>query len=325
MRRRLLIAGSASALAQASLARAQQAQTVPLIGFLHPGIPDPRAPTFVALADGLRDSGYIEGKNVKVEARWAMGKPEMLPQLARELVQLRAAVLVATARPSIEAARAATTVLPIIANDLESDPVASGFVTNLARPGGNLTGFFLDAPTLCGKWLQQIGEIVPNVKKIAVLWDSTTGKYQLDAMTAAAGTNSVDVSVMEFRDNAGLEKALDLGLRQGPQAVIQLGSPLTRQAGSRIAEILSSRRMPGMSQFRTFPDGGGLISYGPDLPDLYRRLGAYVSKVLQGARPGDLPIERPNKFELVVNLKTAKALQLTIPGTLLASADDVIE
>jgi putative ABC transport system substrate-binding protein len=325
MRRRLLIAGSASALAQATLAQAQQAQMIPLIGFLHPGIPEPKAPTFAALADGLRDSGYIEGKSVKVEARWAMGKPESLPQLARELVQLRAAVLVVTARPSIEAARAATTVLPIIANDLESDPVASGFVANLARPGGNLTGFFLDAPTLCGKWLQQIGEIVPHVKKIAVLWDSTTGKYQLDAMTAAARTNAIDISVMEFRDSAGLEKALDLGLRQGPQVVIQLGSPLTRQAGPRIAEILSSRRMPGMSQFRTFPDGGGLISYGPDLSDLYRRLGLYVSKVLQGARPGDLPIERPNKFELVVNLKTAKALQVTIPSTLLAGADDVIE
>ncbi|MGD9884300.1 MAG: ABC transporter substrate-binding protein [Reyranella sp.] len=277
------------------------------------------------MADGLRDFGFVEGKNVKVEARWALGKPEALPQLARELVQLGVAVLVATARPSIEAARAATTDLPIIATDLESDPVASGYVASLARPGGNLTGFFSDAPTLCGKWLQQIGEIIPDVKTIAVLWDSTTGPYQLDTMTVAAGVNSIRISVMEFRDSAGLGKALDLGLRGGPQAVIQLGSPLIRQASPRIAETLLRHRMPGMSQFRIFPDSGGLISYGPNLPDLYRRLGGYVSRVLHGARPGDLPIERPNKFELVINLKTAKALQLTIPGTLLATADDVIE
>ena len=325
MRRRLFIAGLASTVPHATPARAQQAQKVPVIGFLHPGFPDLGAPSYAALSDGLREVGYVEGKTVKIEARWGFGKPEALLQAARDLVQLRAAVLVATARPSIEAARAATSDLPIVANDLESDPVASGYVTNLARPGGNLTGFFLDAPTLCGKWLQQIGEIVPNVKKIAVLWDSTTGRYQLDAMTAAAATNSIDVAVMEFRDSAGLEEALDLGLGQGPQAVIQLGSPLTRQAGARIAEILSRRGLPGMSQFRTFPDGGGLISYGPDLVDLYRRLGVYVSKVLHGARPGDLPIERPHKFELVVNLKAAKALQVTIPGRLIAIADDVIE
>ena len=325
MRRRTFIAGLASTLAQSTLTHAQQAQKVPIIGFLHPGYPDTGSPAFDALRDGLREFGYVEGETVKLEARWARGKPETLPQLTRELIQLHAAILVAIARPSIEAARAATTDLPIVANDLESDPVSSGYVASLARPGGNLTGLFLDAPTLCGKWLQQISDIVPNVKKIAVLWDATTGTYQLDAITAAVKANSIDMSVMEFRDSTGLEEALDLGLKQGPQAVIQLGSPLIRQAGPRIAEIMLSRHMPGISQFRTFPDGGGLISYGPNLPDLYHRLGAYVSRVLQGARPADLPIERPVKFELVVNLNAAKSLQVTIPATLIANADDLIE
>ena len=324
-RRKFTALFAAASLSRTALARAQEAQKVPLIGFLHPGLPDSGSPVFDALREGLREVGYVEGKTVKLEARWARGKPEMLPQFTKELIQLCAAILVVTARPSIEAARAATTDLPILANDLESDPVASGYVQSLAHPGGNLTGMFLDAPTLCGKWLQQIGDIVPSVTKIGVLWDVTTGTYQLDAIKAAAKAKSIDVLVMEFRDSAGLETALESGLNQGPQVVIQLGSPLIRQAGPRVAEILSTHRVPGISQFRTFPDGGGLMSYGPDLIQLYRRTGPYISKILRGARPADLPIERPTKFELVVNLRAAKALGVTIPDSLLATADDTIE
>jgi putative ABC transport system substrate-binding protein len=163
------------------------------------------------------------------------------------------------------------------------------------------------------------------VKRIAVLWDATTGTYQLDAIRGAATAASIDLVVMEFRDNAGLDSALESGLSQGPQAVIQLGSPLIRQAGTRTAEILSARRIPGISQFRTFPDGGGLMSYGPDLIYLYRRIGPIVGKILHGARPADLPIERPTKFELVINMKAAKALGVKPPDSLLATADEVIE
>jgi putative ABC transport system substrate-binding protein len=277
------------------------------------------------LREGLREAGYVEGRTIRIEARWANGKPEVLPQLTQELIQLQAAILIAIARPSIEAARAATTSLPIVANDLESDPVASGYVASLAHPGGNLTGVFLDAPTLCGKWLQQLADIVPNMTKVAALWDATTGTYQLDAIRAAAEAKSIDLVVMEFRDDAGLEKAIALGLNQELHAVFLLGSPLIRQAGPRVAEILSARRMPGISPIRTFPDGGGLMSYGPDLSQLYRGVAPYVSKILHGARPADLPLERPTKFELVINLKTAKALGLTVPQTLLVAADEVIE
>jgi len=326
MKRRAFIAGLGGAAAWPVVARAQQPATaVPVVGFLHPGFPDSGSPIFDALRGRLREVGYVEGETVKIEARWARGKPDILPQLAQELVQLRAAVLVATARPSIEAARAATTKLPIVATDLESDPVASGYVTSLARPGGNLTGTFLDAPTLCGKWLQQIGEIVPNVTKIAVLWDATTGTYQLDAIKAAARGKLIEPLVMEFRDDAGLETALELGLNQGPQAVIQLGSPLIRQAGPRVAAILLTRHIPATSQFRTFPDGGGLMSFGPDLIQLYRGVGLHISKILHGTSPADLPIERPTRFELVINVKTANALGVTVPHSLLAAADEVIE
>lgn len=328
MRRRDVLALVGGAIAAPSVwpagARAQQ-QPVPVIGFLHPGFPDSAAPSFDSLRMGLRDAGLGGDDAIKIEVRWARGKPETLAQMAQELVQLRVAMLVVTARPSIEAARAATRELPIVANDLESDPVASGYVESLAHPGGNLTGAFLDAPSLCGKWLQQILDVVPGAKRIAVLWDTTTGNYQFNAIKAAAEARSIDIVVMEFRDDAGLESALDLGLKRDPQAAMLLGSPLIRQGGPRIAEILARRRIPGISQFRTFPDGGGLMSYGPDLLHLYRSIGPYVARILRGARPADLPIQRPTKFEFVVNLKAAKALELTVPPSLLTYVDDVIE
>lgn len=263
MRRREFLSLISGAAAFRPRAATAQQQSMPVIGFLHPGFPDLNAPSFDALRMGLRDAGLGGGDTIRIEARWARGEPKTLAQMAQELVQLRVAVV--TARPSIEAARAATNQLPIVANDLESDPVASGYVESLAHPGGNITGAFLDAPSLCGKWLQQILDIVPRAKKIAVLWDVTTGSYQFSAIKAAAEARSVEIVVMEFDDNTGLASALDLGLKREPQAAILLGSPLIRQGGLRIAELLASRRIPGISQFRTFPDGGGLMSYGPDL------------------------------------------------------------
>ena len=278
-----------------------------------------------SLREGFRELGYIEGESITLEARWARGKPETLPQLTQELIQLGVDVLVPTARPSIEAARAATSTLPIVANDLESDPIASGYVASLARPGGNLTGVFLDAPTLCSKWLQYIDDVVPNVTKVGVLWDVTTGTYQLDAARVATNSKSLNLIVMQFRNVSELEPALNRGLSENLGAIVQLGSPLIRQGAPRIAEILSSRRIPAISQFRTYPDGGGLMSYGPDLAHLYRRVGSQVARVLRGTRPAELPIERPTKFELVINIKAARALGVMVPPSLLATADEVIE
>jgi putative ABC transport system substrate-binding protein len=239
MRRRdfiVVLAGSGMALP--AFAQAQQVRKVPVVGFLHPGFADAGSPALESLRQGLRDSGYIEGQTIKVEPRWANGRPDILLRLAQELVQLRVDVLVPNARASIEAARAATTTMPIVATDLESDPVASGYIASLARPGGNLTGVFLDAPTLCGKWLQQLGEVVPRLSNIATLWEATTGSYQLDAIKAAAKAASIDLTVMEFSDDAELESALALGLKQTPQAVVLLGSPLIRQGANRIAAML---------------------------------------------------------------------------------------
>jgi putative ABC transport system substrate-binding protein len=326
MRRRefiTLLGGAAAAWPIA--ARAQQAQKVPMIGFLHPGFPERGSIAFDSMREGFRELGYVEGESIKLEARWARGKPEALPQLTQELIQLGVDVLVPTARPSIEAAKAATTTLPIVANDLESDPVASGYVASLARPGGNLTGLFLDAPTLCSKWLQYIDDVVPNVTKVGVLWDVTTGTFQLDAIKVAANSKSLNLIVMQFRNVSELEPALNRGLSDNLGAIVQLGSPLTRQDAPRIAEILSNRRIPAISQFRTYPDGGGLMSYGPDLAHLYRRVGSQVARVLRGTRPAELPIERPTKFELVINVKAAKALGVMVPASLLATADEVIE
>src|SRR6516164_10485620 len=292
--------------------RAQQ-PAMPVIGFLNPGF---RSNVWTALIGGLSDIGYVDGQTIKIEPRWALGRPEMLPGLAQELVRLKAEVVVAVGRPSIEAVRAATTDLPIVAVDLESDPVESGFVASLARPGGNLTGLFLDLPTLCGKWLQLIGEAVPGIATIAVLWDSKTGSHQLNAMKAAASRMSVDFIIVEFHDAVGLDAALNASLKERPQALIQLGSPLINQLANRIADTLASYRVPSISPFRSFAENGGLLSYGPDLANMYRRVAPYVSRVLNGAKPSDLPIERPIKFEFVINLKTAKALGITIPQTL---------
>jgi len=201
-------------------ARGQQS-AMPVIGFLNPGF---HSNVWTALIGGLRDIGYVDGETIKIEPRWALGRPETLPGLAQELVRLKAEVVVAVGRPSIEAVRAATTDLPIVAVDLESDPVESGFVASLARPGGNLTGLFLDLPTLCGKWLQLIGEAVPGIAIIAVLWDSKTGSHQLNAMKAAARMMSVDLMSVEFHDSVGLDAALNAGMKERPQVLIQLGS-----------------------------------------------------------------------------------------------------
>lgn len=274
---------------------------------------------------GLRELGYVEGETIKIESRWGLGKPDTLPGLAAELVRLKVDVLVATAGASVMAAKQATGTLPIIALDLENDPVASGLAASLARPGGNITGLFMDLPGLAGKWLQLVREVVPGARQVAVVWDVNTGPYQLRAITAAAKAMSVDLQILEFRDSAGIENALGSGLKRRPQALIQLGSPLIFQAGKHIAEFSAANRLPGISQFRSFPESGGLIAYGPNLSILFRRIAPQIAKILKGAKPGDLPIEQPTHYELIVNLKTAKALGLTIPQSVLLRADQVIE
>ena len=326
MRRRDFISSLAGAAVGWPLgARAQQARKLPVIGLLYPGFSTPGPGTVMEIMGGLRKAGYVDGETVRIEARYALGKPELIAGFAEELVRLKVDVLIAIARPGIEAAKAATRELPIVAFDLESDPVASGYIASYAAPGGNVTGVFLDAPGLTGKWLQQVREVVPDARRIAVLWDAGTGEYQLRALSAAAKAMSVDLQVLEFRSATEMESALVAGLKELPQALIQLGSPLIRELAKRLADISTEHRMPAISMFRNFPDSGGLMSYGPVLPVWFQIVGRYVTTILKGAKPADVPVDRPHYFEMVLNVKAATAMGLKFPVGLLAQADEVIE
>jgi putative tryptophan/tyrosine transport system substrate-binding protein len=255
---------------------------------------------------------------------WARGKPDTLPGLAQELVALKVDLLVAVAPQSVRAAKQATTTLPIVAVDLESDPVASGFAASLGRPGGNLTGLFLDHPQIAGKWLQLITEVVPGARRIAVLWDVSTGEAQMRAIVAAAKALSVELTLLELRDGGEMQSVLESGLKGRPQALVLLGSPLINQQAQTIAEFCARNRLPSISPFRNFAEGGGLMSYGVNFAITLRQLAPYVAKILKGAKPGDLAIEQPSHFEFIVNHKAAKALGLTLAQAVLVRADEVI-
>jgi putative ABC transport system substrate-binding protein len=325
MRRRRTLGLLATAVFAPHLAQAQQSAKPPTVGFLHPGVRALGSPTITALRRDMGAAGLIDGQTVKIEERWGGGDPGNLPAFAKELVALDPAVIVAVSRSAIDAVRSQSMTVPIVCSDLESDPVAIGYATTLSKPGGNVTGQFLDAPSICGKWLQQLGALVPNLRKLGVLWDAGIGPYQRDALLSAAKASSLEARVIEFRDAGSIDSVMDAGLTPDIQALVLLGSPLINQFGGRIAAVTTRHHLPGISPFRTFPDGGGLMSYGVDLSEIYRRLVPFVVKVLRGTKAGDIPIEQPVKFELVVNVKAAKVLGLTVPANFVASADEVIE
>jgi putative ABC transport system substrate-binding protein len=325
-RRRLVIALGAVAAALPRVAFAQPSRKLPVIGFLHPGFAaDATSVAMVTnLRAGLREAGYLDGKSIGFEFRWADGKADALPRVARELVQRKVDVLAAIGPSAVTAARAATTTIPIVATDLETDPVAAKLAASLARPGGNVTGIFLNHADLTAKWLQMLLEVAPGARRVDVLWDSNTGPYQRSAIAAAARAMSIGVEVLEFADASGIEGALENGLKRKPQALVLLGSPLINARGSAIARFATRHRLPGIAPFRSFSAAGGLMSYGPDLDVMFRSLGARVAKILKGAKPGESPIEPPSRFELVVNSKAAAALGIKLPQALLARADEVI-
>jgi putative tryptophan/tyrosine transport system substrate-binding protein len=315
----------AMALALAEEAKPQSSKKIPVVGVLHPGLPDPTFPSIAALRQGLRALGYIEGQNIILEFRWAEGKVEALPRLAADLVRLNVDILYATGPQAMGAAMGASRTVPIIGDNLEDDPVESGLAASLARPGGNVTGLFLNLPDLTGKWLQLIKEVVPATRQVAVLWDATTSPLQLRAVQKAAQSATVALRVVEVRRPTEYTDVLKAMMKDRPHALVQLSSPLIRHASPLVAEFTLKNRLPAISMFRLFAEAGGLMSYGPDLPAFFGRSASYVDKVLKGAKPADLPIEQPTKFELVINLKTAKALGLTIPPSVLVRADQVIE
>jgi putative ABC transport system substrate-binding protein len=298
------------------------AQKMPVVGVLFTDARNNLSlPIFVA---GLRDLGYVDGKNIVLEIRSAGGKPDGLPALATELVQRKADVLYATGPAAIRAARAATTTAPIVALDLESDPVQAGWARSIARPGGNITGLFLDLSDLAGKWLQLLREAAPAIRRVGVAWDSTTSPAQLKAAKAAAERFGIDLQVIEVRRGDELDDALVVGVGAGSRAIVLLSSPLVSTGSTQLADFVVKNRLPAISPFRRFADAGGLMAYGPDFDEFRRHAASYVDRILKGAKPGDLPIERPAKYELVINSKTAKSLGLRLPQSLLLRADEVI-
>jgi putative ABC transport system substrate-binding protein len=306
---------------------AQQSAKIARIGFLHPASPQSADIRLQAFRDGLHELGYVEGETLQLEVRWGEGKLERLPALAAELVQLKVDVIVAATSPSIVAAHQATRTIPIVMS-VSADPVGDGLVASLARPGGNITGLSLMAPELGGKRLQLLKEVFPKVSHaMAVLWNPAyVGmRARFEQARVAAPAVGLTVRSVEVRDARELDAAFEAIIREHPEALLLLVDPFTISQRSRIVEFAAEQRLPAIYESSDFVDVGGLISYGPNISDQFRRAATYVDKILRGAKPADLPIEQPTKFELVINMRAAKALGIKFPDSILRRADKVIE
>ena len=324
-RRAFLTTVTGSFLATPVAAAAQPAR-LPRIGILTTAssASSPSA-NYEAFVQGLRESGYVEGRNVLLQQRYAEERPKLFPALAADLVRLKVDLIFARGPWAVAAAMSATRAIPIVGIDLESDPVANGLVKSLARPGGNLTGMFLDLAELSGKQLQILKEIKPRLSRVAVLGDSAVNSSQLRELKGVAGQLAMQIQPLEMKAAKDLAGAFEPENKRPSEALIVLSNPLTLASRSQIADIAAKRRLPAMYLYRAHVEAGGLLSYGPDLPDMFRRSGIYAARILGGVNPGELPLERPAKFEMVINLKAAKAIGLTMPPSLLQRADQVIE
>jgi putative ABC transport system substrate-binding protein len=296
------------------------------IGALSNFGPTPGQDPFVGpFLEGMRALGYVEGQNLVLEYRAAAGQHERFPDLAAELVRLQVEVIVAQATPAALAAKDATTTIPIVMVGV-GDPVGSGLVASLARPGGNITGLSLLAPDLVGKQLEFLKDVRPTVSRVALLWNPANPSHALlvRAADVAAQALGVQLHLLEARGPDAFDRAFAAMTCAHADALLVLGDPMFSQHRRRLAELAATSRLPTMYTFREYVEAGGLMSYGASPPDGWRRGATYVDKILKGAKPADLPVEQPMKFELVINLKTAQALGLTIPPTLLFQADEVI-
>jgi len=309
-------------------ADSQQAAKIARIGYLVPNLAvNPHL--HEAFRQGLRDLGYVEGRNLVIEYRNAEGKFERLPALAAELVALKVDVIVAPPTVAALAAKQATRTLPIVFA-AAADPITSGLVTSLARPGGNLTGSSFLAPELVGKSLELLKQAVPGVSRIAVLWHpggqgERTEKDMLKAAEVAARALGVRLQVVEARRPEDFDRAFADMTRASAGALTALPSAMFIIERRRLVDLAAKNRLPAVYGLREFVDSGGLMAYGPDLAVMFRRAATYVDKILKGAKPGDLPVEQPTKFELVINMKTAKTIRLPIPPALRLRADQVID
>ena len=304
MRRREFIRLAGGAAAWPLAVRAQQ-PALPRIGSILPFAVE----NTEAFGQGLREAGYVDGQNIVLDTRYHHDSLERIDEFARELVALKCSVILVGGPYAIRALMKTTSTIPIIGIDLESDPVANGWVKSLARPGGNFTGLFLDIPELSGKQIELLKNVVPTITRLA----------------AAARTLGITLESLPIRNEEEIADAVEHAAHDRVHGMIVLTSPLIYNQRSQIADITLKQHLPTISLFNTYPKVGGLMAYGPNLPSLFKRAASYVDRILSGANPGELPIERPTKFELVINLKTAKALGLEVPGQLQQLADELIE
>jgi putative ABC transport system substrate-binding protein len=306
-------------------AAAQQSGKLPRLGILFPASPASFALRTEALRQGLRELGYIEGKTVLIEWRWAENKVEKLPELAAELVKLRVDIIIANGTPAIRAAKSATTSIPIVMAAI-GDPVATGLVKSLAHPGGNITGTSILAPELSSKRLELLREVAPSLAQVSAILNPTNPTYrpELRDTEAAARSLGMQIQTVEVSDPEMLQAAFSKLTRDRGRALLIFTDAILYSLRRSIVEFAAKHRLPAVYWQREFADDGGLMSYGPYTNELFRRSAFYVDKILKGTRPSDIPVEQPTKFELVINLRTAHQIGLTIPPNVLVRADRVI-
>jgi putative ABC transport system substrate-binding protein len=325
--RKLFVATLAFAILAAPLAAdAQPPPKIPRIGYLGAFTASAGAPFLESFRQGLRELGYVEGQNISIDYRWAEGRPDRFPALAGELIQLRVDVIVTYSNSAVSALQQATRTIPIVVATM-GDPVGSGFVASLARPGGNITGFSVLTEEVAGKWVELLKEAVPKVSRVAVLAVSPTPAQRTmwTEIQVAAQALKVSPQRQEVAGPDEIEHAFASFVKGRAQGPIVLPHAVTTGHRTQIVGLAAKNQLPGIYPFSLFVKAGGLMSYGTNLSDLHRRAATYVDKILKRAKPGDLPVQQPTKFELVINLRTAKALGLTIPQSILLRADQVIQ
>ena len=324
MRRRELITilGGAAA-AWSVVARAQSVNNVRRVGILWPGASPPASPRLESFREGLREAGFIEGENLIIELRYSKTGLQHLPELAAELVRRKVEVIEASGDFAPRVAQQATSTIPIVA--FTDDVLGAGLVDSLSRPGRNTTGLTILAPELSAKRLEILSEIVPGLSRVAALWDPTSSKSQVAMTETAASAMKIQLQILEVRHRDHLVGAFAAAREGKAQAINLLASPILASLTREFVGLAAEHRLPTIYQWGEQVEAGGLVSYGPNLALLWRQAGNLVAKLLKGSKSGDLPVEQPTKFELVINLKTAKTLNLAVPRTLLDRADKVIE
>jgi ABC-type uncharacterized transport system substrate-binding protein len=306
-----------------SIAEAQQAKKVPRIGILSP-LSSSADDLLDAFRQGLRELGYVEGRNIVIEYRSAEGRNDRLPELAAELVRLKVDVLVTTGPAAVGAGKQVTSTIPIVMGAV-GDAVDFGFVASLARPGGNITGMSWLGPELNAKRLELLKEVFPKVVRVAVLWDPATPKTYVRATEVAARSLGINLRVLEVAKSNEFDHAFATLTGDGAGALEVMPSTTFASQMRQLVDLAAKSRLPAIFPDERYAQAGGLLSYGPSFPEMYRRAATYVDKILKGAKPGDLPVEQPMRFEFIINLKTAKQIGLTIPPNVLARADKVIK